>query len=75
LTTRGGAVHPVTVETGGSVVILTVGELPVSEASPCFQLRIILEAVEQRNGRPVALDGRLSGRCPNTLIQTIHLTR
>jgi hypothetical protein len=42
---------------------------------PCFGLTIVVEALEYRSANAVALVGRLSGRCPDTLTQSVRFAR
>ena len=43
---------------------------------PCFSLGFLLTTATYREGRAVALDGDVSGRCPSTILnQKVRFTR
>jgi hypothetical protein len=72
---RAGRAHPVRVQYVGGKAFLAVEDLPFDERIPCSQIGMSLDSVELRDGRPFAVTGRLSGRCPSTLMQRIRLSR
>jgi hypothetical protein len=74
LVPRVGPAHAVTGEFNRLGAMISIPGLPETR-QPCHSVSIIAQAIEYRRGQPVALLGRLSGRCPSTLAQAVRLTR
>ncbi|HEX2059952.1 MAG TPA: hypothetical protein VHK90_04365 [Thermoanaerobaculia bacterium] len=72
---KSGPRHPITGEWYPEAATLRIGELPADSSPPCFQIAIIVDGVEYRGSQPVAFEGHLSGRCPNTLASRVRFVR
>ena len=67
LTSRNGVVHPVTSRNDAGTTVLEIHDLP--QAAPC-SVALIVERVSF-----TTMEGRLSGRCANTLLSDFRLSR
>lgn len=67
LTSRNGVVHPVSVESGPDCTYLGVGVPP--QSAPC-SVTLAVERVSFST-----MEGRLGGRCPNTLMGRFQMER
>ena len=74
LVPRVGPAHAVTGSFYSLGASISIPGLPATR-QPCHSVSIFVEAIEYRRGQPVALLGRLSGRCPGTLMHPVRLTR
>ncbi|HEX7831265.1 MAG TPA: hypothetical protein VF787_16530 [Thermoanaerobaculia bacterium] len=67
LTSRNGVTHTVTGSVQGTAISLRINGLP--QQTPC-DVNLVLTRVA-----PVAIEGSLGGRCPNTLFGEFRLVR
>lgn len=55
---------------------VTIQDLYTPAPTPCTHLGFMLTTATYRNGRVIALDGTLGGRCPNTIVnQKVRFAR
>jgi hypothetical protein len=69
-----GSPRPITGFIANGTASLVIGDLPPG-AEPCTHVGIFVRSVETRGAQPIALLGRLGGRCPSTLMRDIRLER